>query len=87
MSNNTHTPQRQARFRQGMLCMYRERLQVCQEEFMAASAMCNIEHMRDEQGNEILTEGITRAHYRRGRFTSPSSFDTCSSSISFLSAL
>jgi len=47
MNDNTNTPQRRERFRQGMLCMYRERLQVCREEFMAASEICNIEYMHE----------------------------------------
>jgi len=47
MNDHTYTPQRRERFREGMLCMYRERLQFCQEEFMAASEICNVEYMHE----------------------------------------
>jgi len=72
MDKNTDTPQRQGRLRRGMLCMYRERLQFCQEEFMAASKICDIEYMR-EMSREmkslltaslvLITEGEGLSHH------------------------
>jgi len=60
MNNNTYTPQRQARFRRGMLCMYRERFQFCREEFMTASGSGNVEYMRamSREMESLLTASL-----------------------------
>ena len=72
MDKNTDTPQRQGRFRRGMLCMYRERLQFCCEQFMRATDAGDAEHMREmsEEMDSLLraslvliTEGEGLSHH------------------------
>lgn len=47
MDRDKSTTQRQQRVRRGLLCMYRERLQFCREEFMTAMQIGDPEYMRE----------------------------------------
>jgi len=60
MNDNTYTLYRQARFRRGMLCMYRERLQFCCEQFMRATDTGDAEYMREtsEEMDSLLRASL-----------------------------
>jgi len=60
MNNNTYTPQRQARFRRGMLCMYRERFQFCCEQFMRTTDAGDAEYMQEtsEEMDSLLRASL-----------------------------